>query len=209
MPGSDATIVLLVIIAANVVVSLLGFRALAAGDATAEKFLFIPYKVARGENGAGMLLAHFSHSGMPHLALNMIALYSFAGPVLEAIGTKQFLLIYAIAGLGSDLVVFALHKDDPSYRCLGASGSVFGVMMAAIVLRPSTSIMMFLLPIPIPGPVFMLGYAVISLVLIVLNRRGGISHEGHLGGAILALAVTGLLAPRGFDPLIGWFAHWF
>ena len=203
------TTVLIVIIAVNVVVSLMGFRALAAGDAAAEKFLFIPYKVARGQNGVGMALAHFSHSGVPHLALNMIALYSFAGPVLDVLGATQFLLIYVIAGVGSDLVVFALHKDDPTYRCLGASGSVFGVMMAAIVLRPSTSIMMFFIPVPIPGPVFMLGYAVISIFLIAQKRRGGISHEGHLGGAVLALAVTVLLAPRGLDPLIAWFRQWF
>ena len=203
------TTVLIVIIAVNVVVSLMGFRALAAGDVAAEKFLFIPYQVARGQNGIGMALAHFSHSGVPHLALNMIALYSFAGPVLDVLGAARFLLIYAIAGVGSDLVVFALHKDDPTYRCLGASGSVFGVMMAAIVLQPSTSIMMFFIQVPIPGPVFMLGYAVISIFLIAQKRRGGISHEGHLGGAVLALAVTVLLAPRGLDPLIAWFRQWF
>jgi membrane associated rhomboid family serine protease len=142
-----------------------------------------------------------------HLAFNMIALYSFGDGVLAALGPWRFLLVYALAGLGSDLVVFALHKDDPTYRCLGASGSVFGIMTAAVVLDPSTSVMLFFVPIPIPGPVFLLGYAVISLVLIAQKRRGGISHEGHLGGAILGLAVTALLAPGGLDPLVGWFVR--
>jgi membrane associated rhomboid family serine protease len=81
-------------------------------------------------------------------------------------------------------------------------------MMAAILLHPTTSVMMFFAPVPIPGPVFMLGYAVISAFLIAQKRRDGISHEGHLGGAFLALAVTGLLAPRGFGPLLQWFAAW-
>lgn len=198
--------VLLAIVAVNVGVSLLGFRALAQPTTpAAEGFLFIPAQVARGQNGRGMLLAHFSHGSVTHLAFNMIALYSFGDSVLTALGPWRFLLVYALAGLGSDLVVFALRKDDPTYRCLGASGSVFGIMTAAVVLDPGTSVMLFFVPIPIPGPVFLLAYAVISVVLIAQKRRGGISHEGHLGGAILGLAVTALLAPRGLDPLVEWF----
>jgi membrane associated rhomboid family serine protease len=197
------------VIAVNVVVSLFGFRVLRDdGGKGADTYLFIPYQVARGENGLGMLLAHFAHAGFVHLAFNMLALYSFAGTVLAILGPPQFLLIYAAAGLGADLVVFALHKDDPTYRCLGASGSVFAIMMAAIVLDPTTSVAMFFVPVPIPGPIFMLGYAVIALVLIAQKRRGGISHEGHLGGALVGLAMTGILAPRGLQPLIRWFAQW-
>jgi len=201
--------IVLALIALNVVVSLLGFRAIQSGNReAAERFLFSPYLVARGENGLGMLLAHFSHGGMLHLLFNMLALYSFAGTVLDGVGATWFLLIYVIAGFGSDLVVFAMHKDDPAYRCLGASGSVFGIVMAAVVLDPSTSIAFLFIPVPIPGPAFMLGYAIVSVVLIMQDRRGGISHEGHLGGAILALAVTGLIAPRGIGPLFRWFAQW-
>jgi membrane associated rhomboid family serine protease len=200
--------VLLAVVALNVVVSLFGFRALRQPTSpAAEAFLFIPAQVARGENGLGMLLAHFSHGSVTHLAFNMIALYSFGDSVLAVLGPGRFLLVYALAGLGSDLVVFALRKDDPTYRCLGASGSVFGIMTAAVVLDPGTSVMLFFVPIPIPGPVFLLGYAVISIVLIAQKRRGGVSHEGHLGGAIVGLAVTALLAPRGLEPLVQWFVR--
>lgn len=200
--------VLIAIVAVNVVVSLLGFRALGRGGAAADAFLFTPYRVARGEGGLGMLLAHFAHSGLAHLLFNMIALYSFAGTVLDALGPARLLLVYAVAGLGSDLVVFALHRDDPTYRCLGASGSVFGIVMAAVVLDPTTSIVLFIVPVPIPGPIFMIGYAAISIVLIARKHRGGVSHEGHLGGAVIGLAVTALLAPRGLGPLARWFAQW-
>jgi membrane associated rhomboid family serine protease len=202
-------VTLVAIILVNVVVSLAGFRAFRqAGDRRAEAFLFVPHQVARGENGLGMLLAHFSHGGVFHLVFNMLALYSFGDSVLAALGPARFLLIYAAAGLGSDLVVFALRKDDPGYRCLGASGSVFGIMMAAVVLDPGTSIALLFVPVPIPGPVFMLGYGIISVVLIAQKRRDGISHEGHLGGALIGLAVTALLAPRGLEPLLRWFARW-
>lgn len=200
--------VLIALIGLNVAVSIAGFRALGGEGGRAEHFQFIPNQVARGENGLGMLLAHFSHAGLMHLLLNMFTLFSFAGPVIAALGSAKFLVIYAAAGLGSDLVVFALWKDDPAYRCLGASGSVFGIMMAAIVLDPTTSVAFLFAPVPIPGPVFMLGYAVISVFLIMRRQRGGISHEGHLGGAIVGLAVTVLLAPNGLAPLFRWFGQW-
>ena len=199
--------VVLAIIAVNVIVSLAGFKRFHA-QAGEEAFLFIPHRVAQGRNGLGMLLAHFAHAGFLHLAFNMFALYSFAGTVLTSIGPARFLLLYAMAGLGSDLVVFALRKDDPSYRCLGASGSVFGIVMAAVVLDPTISIALVFVPIPIPGPLFMLGYALISIVLIARKRRDGISHEGHLGGAIVGLALTGVLSPRGLGPLVRWFGQW-
>lgn len=205
-PGSQ--VVLIAVLAVNLVVSFLGFPALRGERPGAERFLFIPSEVARGENGRGMLLAHFAHASVMHLAFNMLALFSFADPVLRAVGPAGFLLIYGVAGLGSDLVVFALRRDDPSYRCLGASGSVFGIVMAAIVIDPTTSVMFFFIPIPIPGPIFMLGYGVIAVVLIAQSRRSSISHEGHLGGAIAGLALGGVLAPRGLAPLIGWFAQW-
>lgn len=203
----SAQVVVLAVVAVNVVVSFLGLRALGGEHPGAERFLYVPYQVARGENGRGMLVAHFAHASAWHLAFNMIALFSFAGPVLQAVGPAWFLVIYVVAGGGSDLVVFALRRDDPTYRCLGASGSVFGIMMAAIVIDPTTSVMFFFVPVPIPGPIFMLGYVVVAVVLIVQNRRGGISHEGHLGGAIAGLALGGVLAPHGLAPLIRWFAQ--
>lgn len=198
-------VVLVALLALNVIVSLFGFRALAERGRKAEAFMFVPNQVARSENGLGMLLSHFAHGSVGHLLFNMLALWSFAGPVLAVVGQARFLLIYVVAGLGCDLVVFALHQDDPEYRCLGASGSVFGIMMAAVVIDPTTSVAFIFVPIPIPGPVFMLAYAAITIVLILRKHRGGISHEGHLGGAILGLAVTALLAPNGLKPLMQWF----
>ena len=201
------SIVVVAIIALNVVVSLVAFKRFEAQDRV-EAFLFIPHRVAEGQNGQGMLLAHFAHSSWLHLAFNMFALYSFAGPVLASIGPTRFVALYILAGLGSDLVVFALRKDDPTYRCLGASGSVFGIVMAAVVLDPTTSVVLFFIPIPIPGPLFIVAYALISVVLIARKQRGGVSHEGHLGGAIVGLALTGVLSPRGLAPLVRWFAQW-
>jgi membrane associated rhomboid family serine protease len=206
----DPMSVVVGLIVVNVLVSLFAFRALRDDDdgRRAAAFVYVPAEVARGQNGVGMLLAHFSHAGPLHLLFNMVALYSFAPAALATVGPAKFLLIYAAAGIGSDLIVFAMHKDDPTYRCLGASGSVFGIMMAAVVVDPTTSIAFLFGPAPIPGPAFMLGYAIVSAVLIARKHRGGVSHEGHLGGAVVGLAVSALLAPRGLEPLVRWFAQW-
>lgn len=200
--------VVIAIIALNVVVSLFGFRALGTGGPEALRFVFVPHDVARGANGLGMALAHLAHLNVLHLGFNMLALYSFSGAVIDTVGPMFYLVIYAAAGFGSDLVVFAFRRDDPTYRCLGASGSVAGIMMAAVVLDPTTSIAFVFAPIPIPGPLFMLGYVIVSVFLIMRQRRGGISHEGHLGGALMGLAVTVLAAPQGLAPLLRWFAQW-
>jgi len=197
------------VIAVNVGVSFLGFRALRdAGGARADEFLFIPYQVARGRNGLGLLLSHVSHGDLLHLVLNMWALFSFAPPVIDVVGVGWFLFIYVVAALGADLMIFAVRHEDPLYRCLGASGSVVGIMTAAVVIDPSISIVLFIIPVPVPGPLFMLAYALFSVFAISRGKRLGVSHEGHLGGALLGLAVTVLLAPDGLQPLLRWFSQW-
>lgn len=223
MGSTENLLLLAIIIIANLVVSLLGFRAFrgqisneaagvsgapgSGGILDADTYLFIPYLVARGEKLPGFFLSNLSHAGWLHLAFNMFALFSFAGGVLRALGPASFLIVYVLAGIGCNFVVYALRKNDPSYRCLGASGSVLGIVTAAVVLDPTISVAFLFVPIPIPGPVFMLGYVLVSLYLISRNTRGGISHEGHMGGALAGLVVTGLLSPAGFDPLIQWTAR--
>jgi membrane associated rhomboid family serine protease len=78
---------------------------------------------------------------------------------------------------------------------------VTGIIFAAIVLRPEMSVGFFYVPIPIPAPLFAVGYIVLSTYFM---RRGGghISHEAHLAGAISGLLLAGLLAPEGFGPLL-------
>ena len=164
-------------------------------------FFFSPSEVSEGRNYQGMLLSHFAHADGAHLLFNMVTLYSF-GPVVElSLGAWSMLLIYVSAGILSTLVVYYLHRADAGYRALGASDSVTGIIFAAIVLLPGMSVYFFLIPVPIPAPLFAVGYIVLSTYFM---RRGGgrISHEAHIAGAISGLLLAGLLAPQGFDPLL-------
>ena len=187
------------LIGINVLVSFIGFSRMGRGGDS--MFSFSPSEVAAGKNYQGMILSHFAHADGAHLLFNMVTLYSF-GPVVEfSLGAMSMLLIYVSAGIASTLFVYYLHRADPGYRALGASDSVTGIIFAAIVLAPEMSVYFFLLPVPIPAPLFAVGYILLSTYFM---RRGGgrISHEAHIAGAISGLLVAGLLAPDGFGPLL-------
>ena len=193
------------LIGINVLVSLIGFSRMNSG-AGERMFVFSPSEVFAGRNYQGMVLSHFAHADGTHLLFNMLTLYSF-GPVVEQdLGALSMLLIYVSAGIFSTLFVYYLHRADPRYRALGASDSVTGIIFAAIVLLPEMSVYFFFVPVPIPAPLFAVGYIVLSTYLM---RRGGghISHEAHVAGAISGLLLGGLLAPGGFGPLLHRIQH--
>ena len=150
------------LIGINVLVSLIGFsRMNSVAGARASMFFFSPSETSAGRNYQGMLLSHFSHADSTHLLFNMLTLYFF-GPVVEqGLGPLSMLVIYVSAGIVSTLFVYYLHRADPTYRALGASDSVTGIIFAAIVLLPEMSLYFFFVPFPIPAPLFAVGYIVL------------------------------------------------
>jgi len=106
--------------------------------------------------------------------------------------------VYVFSTIGSCTLIFFMRKDNPQYRCLGASGSVTGVIFAAIVFNPAMTV--FFYAIPIPGPVFAVVYILLSIYMMKASGDG-ISHEAHIGGAIAGFAAAALLAPSGLVPL--------
>lgn len=192
--------VTIVLIGLNVVVSLLAFPALRSGDRPG-RFLFEPARVAAGENVRGMLLSHFAHADLAHLFFNMLALFFFAPVVEHFLGPGGVLSVYVVSGVAATALTFIAHRRDRGYRALGASGSVSGIIFASIVLYPGMSLYLFLLPIPIPGPVFAVGYIAYS-VIMARRQFGNIGHEAHIGGALAGLLIAGIVSPEGFAPLL-------
>ena len=186
------------LILSSIVVTLLLFK-----SEEKEKFLFSPYHVDRGENMQGLFLSHFSHANPGHLIFNMLSFYFFAPVLVQMEGETGLLFVYLAAGMGADALIYILRREDPRYRCLGASGSVVGVIFAAIVFRPEMNIFMFFIPIPIPAPIFAIGYILISLYMM-RQEGGGVSHEAHIGGAICGFLAGALLSDTGLDPLLRW-----
>ena len=196
------TILLIVV---NVVISFIAFAAFRR-NRNDEKFLLVPSQVVAGQNMRGMVLSHFSHGDMGHLFFNMMTLFFFAPVVEQLLGSFELLLIYILSGVAGTLLTLIVHSNDPRYRALGASGSVSGVIFAAIVLYPGMSLYLFFVPIPIPGPVFAVGYIAVSIVM-ARRRVGNIGHEAHIGGALAGLLLAGFISPFGFGPLLESFGN--
>ena len=182
----------------RVVVSMFAFQATGAKH---DRFVFIPYQVARGQNVAGAFLSHLSHADFSHLFVNMFALWTF-GPIVERrLGPSGLLIVYIGAAALATAATFMIRKHDPRFRALGASGSTAGVLFAAIVLKPQMRLSLLFLPIMIPAPVFAIAYVLVSSY--VMGRQGSrICHEAHVGGALGGLVLGGLLSPHGFGPLV-------
>jgi membrane associated rhomboid family serine protease len=131
----------------------------------------------------------FLHGSMVHIAFNMIALWSIGGQVELALGTQRFIIYYAACILGAaaaQLATAALMSPGELYPTLGASGGVFGVLLAFAYLFPQARIMV-MVPIPIPARIAAIGYLAIEFFLGVTGRQSGVAHFAHLGGALIGL----------------------
>ncbi len=116
-----------------------------------------------------------------HFLFNMLWLWWMGRPVEERLGTRSFLTVYLGAGLMGALVDVIVSFAAESTLVIGASGAVFGVMVAFAMLFPRTPIMLFLLP-PIEAR-FVVG-GLIALDIIFLNSGGQVARIVHLGGAL-------------------------
>jgi membrane associated rhomboid family serine protease len=149
------------------------------------------YGLPVGFKPVQLVTSFFSHQDLFHIFLNMFALVSF-GPTLETvIGPKRFLIAYLVAGLGGTvLTAFFDPSDDP---VLGASGAIAGMLVIFAAYFPQTKVGFMFLPFRFTMRNFVIGFAALSAVLIIVgattnNNVGGISHFGHLAGMVAAFA---------------------
>jgi membrane associated rhomboid family serine protease len=159
-----------------------------------EKNLFQVNKVLQGKEYRRLLVSGFLHADWAHLIFNMVSFYSFADNLETFLGPVKFLTIYFASLLGGDVLALIIHKNNPYYRAVGASGAVCGVIFAAIALFPGIEIGFLFIPVPIPGWIFGIGYALYTIYGIKTNA-GKIGHEAHLGGALIGLLTAIILYP--------------
>jgi membrane associated rhomboid family serine protease len=136
--------------------------------------------------GPWQLLTYaFLHGGLVHLAFNMFALYMFGSAVEQVFGPRRYLIYYLVCVVSaavSQLIVAAMMGGV--YPTVGASGGVFGLLLAYGMYFPNNRVMLLFPPIPMPARVFVVVYAVIELYLGVTGSQAGVAHFAHLGGMI-------------------------
>jgi membrane associated rhomboid family serine protease len=131
----------------------------------------------------------FLHGGVLHLVLNMYALWLF-GTRLESLwGPRRFATYYLICVVGAALAQMvvsevSLAQGGEAYPVLGASGGVFGVLLAFGLTFPEARLMLLFPPIPIKAKWFVLIYGAIELTAGVTGTLEGVAHFAHLGGMI-------------------------
>ncbi len=191
------------IIIACVVFSLVAFN----NQTIFEKYLFSPYAFTHYKQYYRIFTHAFLHGDYMHLAFNMFALYSFGKLVEDVLFPMYFgekaILYYIILYVGGILVSsvhdLADHRNNTSYRSVGASGAVNAVIFSAILMHPQGEILLFFVPIPswIFGPLF-LAYS------WYMAKRGtdNIGHNAHFWGAIFGVAFTLLLHPPFFSAFL-------
>ena len=133
--------------------------------------------------GIHQLITHqFLHAGLLHLIFNMFALATIAPLVEEKVGSRKFLLLYLLCGVGSAILHLSLITSNNPM--VGASGAVYGILVYFTFIRPDEKLYLFFIPIGIRAKYLVPVLLIIELYLATNSLNDGIGHWAHIGGAI-------------------------
>lgn len=138
----------------------------------------------------------FMHGNFSHLFFNMFALWMFGRGLEMELGTKRFLTYYFVCGIGAALVQMGMAEIDLmrlpvnsiAYQqylwtpTVGASGAVFGLLLAFGMLHPNATIMLIFPPIPMKAKWFVIIYGLVELFFGMSGSMDNVAHFAHLGG---------------------------
>ena len=144
----------------------------------------------------------FLHGSFNHLLFNMFAVYMFGVPLEKMWGSKRFADYYVICLLGAGLTqLIVQYIGGDVYPTIGASGAVFGLLLAYGVMWPNNKLLLLFFPVPIKAKWFVLIYGAVELAFGVTGTMSQIAHFAHLGGLFFG---AGLLWRWGWRPSMTW-----
>lgn len=157
-----------------------------------------------------LLTYMFMHGNFAHILFNMFAVWMFGRIVESAWGSRRFLIYYLICGIGAglfqeivqyiDYVASGMQAYDSvdigtavipmdtylnMLTTVGASGAVYGILLAFGLSYPEERLFIIPIPIPIKAKYFVIGYAVIELLSGLYGSNDGVAHFAHLGGMVV------------------------
>ncbi len=156
-----------------------------------------------GRFGPWQLLSYgFLHGSFNHLFFNMFALWMFGLQIERGWGSQRFTLYYIVCVVGAAITQLIVQQATGAfYPTIGASGAVFGLLLAYGVMWPENRVFLIFFPVPIKAKWFVLIYAVIELLFGITRAMPGIAHFAHLGGLFFG---AGLLWRWGWRPGMTW-----
>lgn len=125
----------------------------------------------------------FLHGGFFHILFNMFALWMFGSDIERSWGGKEFLKYYMLCGVGAGMLNF-LFSMNSTIPVIGASGAVYGILVAYAMMFPNRMIYLYFL-FPVKAKYLVIAFAVIEF-MASWNRAGdGVAHFAHLGGMLI------------------------
>ena len=169
---------------------------LTGGEAAArwivEQFGLIPNAAIFGLKFWQPFTYLFLHGGLLHLLLNMLMLWMFGCDIERAWGRQRFLTYYLLTGVGAGLCVMAVNLLPMAFgrpalagahgATIGASGAIFGVLLAAAMLFPDRQVWLIPFPVMLPMRVFVMIMGAIEFFSSLDSSGSNVSHLAHLGG---------------------------
>jgi membrane associated rhomboid family serine protease len=127
-----------------------------------------------------------------HLLFNMLGLWMFGAEIERTVGSSRLLACYFASVLTAALTQLTIPGllGAPAAPTIGASGGVFGLLLAYALLFPHRKVVPLIPPIPMPAWLFATIYAALELILGVTGSLSGIAHFAHLGGMIGSFLVV-------------------
>jgi rhomboid family protein len=156
------------------------------GDTTLEQYIikyFALIPIGYGFLPWQLITYQFMHGGIMHIALNMFALWMFGIEIENIWGSKKFLFFYLMCGVAAGIsqLIFPPLFNEPLAATIGASGAIFGVLIAFGMMFPDRYIYIYFL-LPVKAKYLIIGYVLLELYSI--PQGGNVAHLAHLGGAL-------------------------
>lgn len=160
-----------------------------------ENYLFSVGHVLKKRQYYRLLTSIFLHGSILHLVFNLYTFYVFGASMEQVYGGMFLVLLFLGGGIGANLIVLFLKRQESSYSAVGASGGISSIIFAAIFLLPGIKIGVFPIPFMIDAWLFALLYVFIS-IYAAAKEAGNIGHEAHLGGAWLGMIAVAFFFPN-------------
>ena len=172
--------------------------------------LGLHFFLASDFNPAQLITYMFMHANFQHIFFNMFAVWMFGRTLEHVWGPKRFLFYYILCGIGAGLIQEAVQYIDYAVNLsqydrvntgisiismdeylnlittVGASGAVYAILLAFGMMFPNSPLFIFPLPMPVKAKSFVIGYAVLEL-LLGISGGDGVAHFAHLGGMLFGV----------------------